>query len=138
MFPLLVAAAVAAAPLEAQQSPPATTSRGALTKVGLGLMGVGGAGLGLGIAGLVVMENARFVLTANWPNGPTDVDVPLFTVFRNRYYDALALTVSGFVVGGLALVGSVVCLILDAPKPLQQLTFVPRPGGGAFVFTAEF
>lgn len=131
---LLVAAAVAAAPLETRQPAPA---RGALTAVGFGLMGVGGAAIGLGVAGLFQAIDADRLYKL-FEGQPSIKDVEAYTLVVNRYRDGTGLAIGGFIVGGLSLVASVVCLVLDAPPPAATISFAPAPGGGSFVFSARF
>lgn len=130
---LLVAAAVAAVPVE---NPPAAPSRGALTWVGVGLLGVSFAGVGLGIAGSLQNADAVRVLNA-YPSPLPQEERGAYTELELRRDAGESLAIGGFVTAGIAFVGSVLCFILDAP-PALKVAFAPSVGGGTFVFSARF
>ena len=58
------------------------------------------------------------------------------TALQQQVSGGTTLAAVGFVVGGLALVGGIVCLVLD--RPLPNVAFVPTAQGGVLVFSTRF
>jgi hypothetical protein len=49
-----------------------------------------------------------------------------------------SLTVAGFFIAGVALVGAILCLVLDAPKAPVQVSVMPTLQGGVFSLDVRF
>ncbi len=128
--------------LPAQASDGPTRGRGALTGVGLGFLAVSLAGVGLGIGGSLNSADANRTLTAYVGDGRTPLQSEAITVreLQARAQSGQALAGAGFVLGGVGLAASVLCLVLDglwADRPVD-VAFTPSAGGGALVFSARF
>lgn len=120
----------------------ATRGRGWLTGVGLGFVALTLGGVGLGVGGLLQTSDANTMLTAYVGNGRTVLgeETAVISDLQARASAGQSLTAAGFVLGGVGLVGSLVCLILDgvwASRPVD-VAFAPATGGGAFVVSARF
>lgn len=115
------------------------TSRGPLTGVGIGLLAVGAVGLGLGAAGTVGFTDLNASIAATWPDGvPHDGsgDAAFRALDARRQADLTVLGV-GYAMLGVGLIGGIVCLLLDMPRPLT-VGFAPVKGGGAFALSLTF
>lgn len=138
----LLAAVLFLGALPAQAADGPTRGRGWLTGVGLGFVALTLGGVGLGVGGTLQANDANTLLTAYVGNGRTPLLEEGQTVsdLQARAQAGQSLAVAGFVLGGVGLVGSLVCLILDgvwASRPVD-VAFAPTAGGGAFVFSARF
>lgn len=120
----------------------ATRGRGWLTGVGLGLTALGGLGIGLGVAGAINAGETNSVLSAYVGNGraPTSDEAATVKSLQARAGGAQTQAVVGFVLGALALAGSITCIVLDGLETTQPLAvgFAPAPGGGAVLFAGRF
>lgn len=134
---------LSAAPAHAADG--ATRGRGWLTGVGLGFVALTLGGVGLGVGGLLQTQDANTLLTAyvgtaSARRTPLDGEAAPITELQARASAGQTLSAAGFILGGVGLVGSLVCLILDgvwAKRPVD-VAFAPAAGGGAFVFSARF
>lgn len=123
----------------------ATRGRGWLTGVGLGFVALTLGGVGLGVGGLLQTQDANTLLVAyvgteSAPRTPLGTEAQTVSDLQARAQSGKTLTAAGFVLGGVGLVGAVVCLVLDgiwANRPVD-VAFAPTAGGGAFVFSARF
>lgn len=132
---LLLAVALTSLPARAETSV-TSTSRGWLSGLGVVLLGVGVAGIGLGFGGLVSLGEVNASINAYFRTGAPPADeAGIVRVLRDQQSASSAAMVSGFVLGGLAAVGGIVCLVLDKPV---SVAFAPAPGGGGLVVSAKF
>ncbi len=125
--------ALGATPVRAEEV--VVKQRGFLSGLGIGLLIGGVAGLGAGFAGVLGATDASTRLAAYGPS-PSALEQPTVTALQNRLGGSTALAVVGFVGGGLALAGGVICLIVDTPK--ASIAFVPTSQGGVLVFSGRF
>jgi len=126
---LLLALTLAANP------PPATTERGFLSGLGIGLLVVGAGGFAGGIAGALNASDAQTRLSL-YTGTPSAVDEPSVRFLEERLAGNTALAVLGLGLGGLALAGGVLCLVVDSPR--VNVAFAPGPNGGVLVFSGRF
>jgi hypothetical protein len=133
---LAVVVALTAAPARAEEV--VTPRRGFLTGLGLGLLSLGLGGLGVGAAGVLVTNDANAKLTA-FESPLPQAEGSAYLFLQQRAAAGNTLSIVGFVVGGLALAGGIVCLVLDMPRVKPVVTFAPNfAGGGTVVFSAQF
>lgn len=139
---LVVAVAVALSSTSAFADD-APKQRGFLSGLGVGLLVLGSAGLGLGGVGTVSVIDSNTVLTPlltdsnGQPMDPAAEDaatVEILSARRDR--GAVAMGV-GLGVGVASIVTGIILLVLDAPPPVL-VTFTPTPQGGAFSLSATF
>ena len=138
----LLAAVMLLGAVPAHAADGATRGRGWLTGVGLGFVALTLGGVGLGVGGLLQTNDANTLLTAYVGNGRTPLgeEATVITELQARASAGQSLAAAGFVLGGVGLVGAVVCLVLDgvwANRPVD-VAFAPSAGGGALVFSARF
>lgn len=134
----VVIASSASAARADEASQPVTTAvkqRGFLSGLGLGLLIGGLAGVGAGAAGLVSANEAQAYL-GKYGGMVDPAEVPSVTALQQRLSGATTLAVVGFIGGGLALAGGIICLALDTPS--ASVAFLPTAQGGVFVFTGRF
>jgi len=137
----LLAVALLAAPLaraeDAGPAAPVTTAtetrgRGWLTGFGVGLLGLGLAGVMLGIGGVITMSEANTLLAAYYPtpgSAPTAAEAPAVKLIEARRDGASAMGVAAFITGGVALATGILFLALDGRAP--AVAVAPIPGGAA-------
>lgn len=131
---LLVAAlALGSTPVRAEEVAP--KQRGFLSGLGLGLLIGGTIGFGAGAAGLV-NSNDGYVRLSAYSGTVSADELPTVTALQQKVSSGTALAGVGFTLGGLALVGGIICLVLDRPAP--SVAFVPTAQGGVFVFSGRF
>lgn len=119
----------------------ATESRGRgwLTGLGVGLLGVGLAGVMLGISGAITTSDANALLAAYYPDStsaPKKEEAGAVKFIATRRDDALAMAVAGFVAGGVALAGGLLALLLDGRAP--AVAVAPIPGGAAVAVSGRW
>ena len=131
---LLVAAiALSSAPVRADEGAP--KQRGFLSGLGIGLLVASLGGIGAGTAGLLTANDGYFRLNAY--SGTVSVDErPTVTALQRQVSGGTVLAGLGFGLGGAALIGGIVCLVLDRPVP--NIAFVPTAQGGVLVFSGRF
>ena len=132
---LLLAAALALGATPARAEDAAPHQRGFLTGLGLGLLVGGLVGVGAGTAGLFGSIDASVRLSA-YGASPSSEELTSVFALQERLSGGTTLAVVGFVGGGLALAGGVVCLLLDSPR--VSVAFVPTSQGGMLVFSGRF
>jgi hypothetical protein len=130
---LLVVVVLGATPARAEP----VRGRGFLTGLGIGLLTVGFAGSGLGLAGLISANDAAAKLRV-FPTPPPEAESAAVRALLTRSADNTSLAAVGFVMAGVGVIGGILCLALDSPPPVASVAFAPTPGGGAFVFSARF
>ncbi len=144
---LLLAAVLLAAPTaSADEAAPSVTAaargRGWLTGLGLGLAGAGVMGLMMGVGSLTSAGEANALLKAYYPtpeSAPTTAEAPAVKRIEDRRDAALGLAMPSLVLGGAALVGGIVCVVLDGVLGGgPRVAWVPTPGGGAVIVSGEF
>lgn len=106
--------------------------RGALTGVGLALMAATLLGTGVGIAG-VAGANEGSASLAYYQGSVPQAEAPAAAGARARYITGIVQASVSFVLAAAALVGSIVCFVVDG-KP-AAVSFVPTPQGAAFAFS---
>ena len=131
---LLVAAiALSSAPVRAEDVAP--KQRGFLSGLGIGLLVAGFGGIGVGTAGLFTANDGYSRLSAYTGIVSTD-ERPTVTALQQQVSGGTVLAGLGFGLGGAALIGGIVCLVLDRPVP--SVAFVPTAQGGVLVFSGHF
>ena len=130
---LATALALTALPVRAEGVAP--KQRGFLSGIGLGLLIGGLAGVGAGIAGTGTSNDAYLKLGA-YTGTVTADEATTVTALQERLASGATLAGVGFVLGGLALAGGIVCLLLDTPH--ASVAFVPTAQGGVLVFSGRF
>jgi hypothetical protein len=131
---LLVAVlALSAAPVRAEDGAP--PQRGFLSGLGIGLLVAGLGGMGAGVAGMATANDGYGRLTAYTGTVSAD-ERPTVTALQQQVSGGTVLAGLGFGLGGAALVGGIVCLVLDRPVP--SVAFVPTAQGGVLVFSGHF
>ena len=130
---LVVAIALGSSPVRAEEMAP--RQRGFLSGLGLGLLMAGLGGIGAGTAGLLTANDGYARLGAYGGTVTTD-ERPTVTALQQQVSGGTTLSVVGFAAGGLALVGGVVCLVLDRPVP--DVALVPTAQGAVLVFSTRF
>ena len=126
---LLLAMTLAANP------PSATTERGFLSGLGIGLIVAGAGGVAAGIAGVLNASDTQARLSV-YTGTPSAVDEPNVRFLQERLAGNTALAALGLGLGGLALAGGVICLVVDSPR--VNVAFAPGPNGGVLVFSGRF
>lgn len=91
---------------------------------------------GLGIGGFAAAGDAARTLAAFAPL--MEVDVDAYKATEVRLGGGVALGVVGVVLGAVSLGAGIVCLVVDGPSAKATVSFAPTPGGGTFVFSAQF
>lgn len=132
---LSVVIALGASPVRAEEPVVVKQQRGFLSGLGLGLLIGGLAGVGAGIGGLVSANEAQTFLAA-YSTTPTAEEQPSITALQQRMSGGTTLAAVGFIGGGLALAGGIICLAIDTPN--ARVAFVPTNQGGVFVLTGRF
>jgi hypothetical protein len=134
---LSIVVASSASPARADESPQAVVKqqRGFLSGLGLGLLIGGLAGVGAGIGGLVSANEGQTFL-AKYDANPTSAEQPSVNALHERVNQGTVLAAVGFVGGGLALAGGIICLAIDTPS--ARVAFLPTAQGGVFVVTGRF
>lgn len=134
---LLLAAVLAVSAAPARAEAPTVHRRGPVTWVGFGLMAGSLAGVGLGVAGLFSAGEANTQLSLYDPAKVTADEGPAVNALQQRVADLGVLAGLGFGLGAAMLIGSIICLVVDAPVT-ASVAFVPTAQGGVFSFSARF
>jgi hypothetical protein len=134
-----VVVALSATSVRAENPVPANNvvkqQRGFLSALGLGLLIGGLAGIGAGIGGVIGANEAESYLILYRPTASA-AEQPTVNALEQRAKGDSTLAAVGFIGGGLALVGGIICLAVDTPR--ASVAFVPTSQGGVFVFTGRF
>jgi hypothetical protein len=116
--------------------------RGWVTSLGVSLLGLGFAGLGLGVGAMMNASDANQMLSAYYPtpeSAPTAAEAPVVNQLNGRRASATTLGVASLVAGGVLVAGGLACVLFDgAGGPSAQVTFAPAPGGGTLVLSGRF
>lgn len=127
---ILLAVALAANPTTVTQK----TERGFLSGLGISLLLAGTTGIGLGVAGVFGANDAQSLLSKF--DGAAEREPESLAFLAGRRDANTALAGVGFLAGGLALIGGVICLVADSPR--VNVAVVPGPNGGVMVFSGRF
>lgn len=119
----------------AANPPSATTERGFLSGLGIGLLVVGAGGVAGGVAGVLNANDTQTRLAA-YTGTPSPEDASNVAFLQERLAGNTALAALGLGLGGLALIGGVICLVVDSPR--VNVAFSPGPNGGVLVFSGRF
>ncbi len=125
---LVVAAAVVVSSVPARAEDAPRSTRGALSGVGVALLVLGVTGLGMGLGGVINFVSADERL-ALYRSGAQSEDAAVVSVLRRQRTDAEVLPWVGLGAGVALLAAGVLCVVLDAPRPLP-VAFVPTAQGG--------
>ncbi|MFT3711736.1 MAG: hypothetical protein QM817_29205 [Archangium sp.] len=107
--------------------------RGALTGLGLAFLAATLLGTGVGIAGVAGASDGWESVAHFGPMAPPEGEAPAAAAAQARYFSGIAQASISFTLAVAALVGSIVCFVVDG-KP-AAVSFVPTPQGGAFAFS---
>ena len=129
---LVAAIALGSAPVRAEETP---KQRGFLSGLGIGLLVAGLGGIGAGVAGMATANDGYGRRNAYTGTVSTDAR-PTVTALQQQVSGGTVLAGLGFGLGGAALIGGIVCLVLD--RPLPGVAFVPTAQGGVLVFSGHF
>lgn len=136
----------------ASSATPSNTQRGFLSGLGIGLLALTGVGAGVGVAGMLGVNDAELRLKGY---APSAIDSAWTPAELNAFQGTKSLLVlqskesqtvmyAGFIGAGVALAGGIVCLILDSPSPKAEsstsasLIFIPTTSGGFFSLSGQF
>ena len=134
---MIVSCLAWAMPAQAEDANPAP-SRGALTGLGMGLLMGSAIGLGAGLAGVVTVTEGDTRLKAYAVTQVQREQAPgLNAVLASRQAGVNMITY-GFIGGGVALAGAIVCLVVDAPRQAPAVSISLSGHGGALVFSGRF
>jgi hypothetical protein len=105
------------------------TERGWLSGVGVGLVGLGVGFATFGVSQQLIANDASALIKAY--GTPSGAEAPAVSMLDKRAQQSSSLALVGFVVGGVALAGGLVLLVLDRPRETVSAWLFPTRDGVA-------